>query len=592
MLTLDSRFRGLLVVLVLGGTTGVVSAESHPDYKPEFRVEKRTVAGGADLLTVIGQVPGRIPGETAEMPMLSVLRDSLGDSDSENDRLRYVWVLSSVRPSLLDRAAGALPFLYWRPHFSKSVDQKPAPVIDLGATSRHVWNSLAGQVAQVLALDPNGALVRSSTRTYRNNLEDHRRVQLLEGLAVLSRLEDLPEVRELLSEPELLEIQTRLTLAGQTLGGLVAAERLPEAYVKQRTRSEELRAHNWELLRQRAEANGLYFQPLGVNGSATHAILWIATADLAERKWDGRFLGIGDPYSDQRLRKWTGYKEVRDGREMIPLGLYALEYPKVPLLLVDFRAAHAAKRREMIRHAATDTLTGVLGISQWGNWPYMAGAWSFNFVRERHGAANNRTARLKAYSEVKQWLALDGSLDSGLRAELQRRLEILGVNPMEESVFAETRIAERQYAALLKYAEDPKGLPARIEKDRLAELNADEHGATARAGMRIAAIVTLGIYSPQQTEKQDATLVYRELDENRRVTKQTSFLAAVAKSSPQTEIVWNMDDVRHALDQLAGSRMPARSAQVVQQIMRQTNDEETRALCQRALQSLNAAGLE
>jgi hypothetical protein len=193
---------------------------------------------------------------------------------------------------------------------------------------------------------------------------------------------------------------------------------------------------------------------------------------------------------------------------------------------------------------------------------------------------------------VRQWLALDGTLDDGLRAELQKRLEILGVNPMEESVFAQSRIAERQYAALVKYAQDPKGLPARLERDRLAELNAYQHGAGARAGMRVASIVTLGIYSPQDLEKHDDALVHSELDEHRRVIKQTSFLAAVARSSPQTEIVWNMEEVRHALDQLAGSRMPARSVQVVQQIMRQTTDEETRALCQKALQSLNAAGLE
>jgi hypothetical protein len=583
-----------LVGLLIAISAIAVHAESHPDYKPSFRIEQLPIAGGAELLTVIGQVPGRTPGETAEVPMLSVLRDTLGDQDPGNDRLRYVWVLSSTRPSMLTRAAGALPFFYFRPHLGGNPDQKPVPMIDLGATSHSVWTSLAGQFAQVLALDPNGALIRSSTRTYRNNLADHRRVHLLEGLALLSQLEDLPEIRTLLSEPELLEMQTRLTLAGKPLGGLVAAEKLPEAYVKQRTHSEELRGHNWELLRQRAEANGLYFQPFEVNGSATHALLWVATADLterksAERKWDGRWLGIADPFTDDRLHKWAGYREVRNGREMIPLGLYALEYPKVPLLLVDFRATHAPKRREMIRHAATDTVTGVLGISQWGNWPYMAGAWAFNFVRERHGAANNRTARLQAYSEVREWLALDGSLDSGLRADLQKRLEVLGVNPMEESVFVEAGISERQYAALVRYAQDPHGLPERLEHDRRAELSAYENTAAERARSRFATLATLGIHSAATI---DSAQVIAGLDEHRQLNRQTSFLATVARSSPQTDVVWNMDEVRRALDQLAGSRMPARSAAVIQQIMRQTTDEETRALCQRALQSLNAAGLE
>jgi len=565
----------------------------------KFRIERLPVAGGAELLTVIV----RVPGEPAEVPMLSVLRDTLGDQDPENDRLRYVWVLSDTRPTLLNRAAGSLPFFYWRTDFSHPGDsedpskagdpsrpaRRPEPILDLGSASRPVWTSLAGSLTQVLALDPEGALVRSSTRSYRSNLEDRRRVHLLEGLALLSRLEDIPEVRTLLSEPELLEMQTRLTLAGQTLGGLVTAEKLPEAYMKQRTHSEELRGHNWELLRQKAESNGLYFEPLGFNQSATHALLWIASADLTERKWDGQFLGIADPYRDPRLRNWTGYREIRDGREMIPLALYALEYPKVPLLLVDFRDSHSAKRREMIRHAATDTISGVLGISKFGNWPYLVGSTTFNFVRVRHGATNDRGARLKAYSQVREWLALDDLLDPALRAELRRRLEIMGVNPMEESIFAEAATAQRQYAALIRYAQDPHGLPARIEHDREAELATYEHSAGELFKLRLAKVATLGLYSPRADDPQT---VNSKLDEQRRVAKETRFLETVAKSGPETEVVWNMNEVRRALDELAASHIPARSAQAVERIMRQTNDEETRALCQRALQNLNAAGLE
>jgi hypothetical protein len=227
----------------------------------------------------------------------------------------------------------------------------------------------------------------------------------------------------------------------------------------------------------------------------------------------------------------------------------------------------------------------------------MAGAWTFNFVRERHGDANNRSARLKAYSQVREWLALDGTLDPGLRSDLRKRLEILGVNPMEESVFAEAQIAQRQYAALIKYAQDPHGLPARLERDRRAELIAYEHGVAARVAMQIATVATLGLYAPGKREgdSADPKLVYAKLDEHRRIAKETSFLTSVARSSPQTEIVWNMDEVRRAVDQLASTGLPARSAQVVQQIMERTTDEETRALCQRALQGLNAslnAGLD
>jgi hypothetical protein len=350
-----------------------------------------------------------------------------------------------------------------------------------------------------------------------------------------------------------------------------------------------MRGHNWELLRQRAEANGLYFEPFGFNGSSTHALLWVATADLGDKKWDGQFLGIADPFRDPRLTNWTGYREVRDGREMIPLGLYALEYPKVPLLLVDFRDTRSPKRREMIRHAATDTISGVLGISRFTNLPYLVGATAFNFVQVRHGAANDRSARLKAYSEVREWLALDSSLDPGLRAELRKRLEIMGVNPMEESIYAEAKIAQGQYAALIKYAQDPHGLPARLERDRQGELESYERSAKARFGLRVAKVASLGIYSPHGDDPRTVEL---KLDEQRRVAKQTRFLETVARSGPDTAVVWNMDEVRRAVDELSASRLPARSAQAVERIMRETNDQETRVLCQRALQSLNAAGLE
>jgi hypothetical protein len=546
---------------------------------PEFRVESKPVAGGAELVTVFGQ----IADTSGEVPLLSVLRDTLSDPDPQDDRLRYVWILTSVKPSILQRAAASIPFLYWRADLAKNADQRPAPVSDLGATYRGIWSSVAGSTVQFLAFDPSGTLIRASSRSYRNNLEDHRRAQLIEGLAVLSQLEDQPGVQELLSEPDLLEIETRLTLAGKMLGGLVSEQNLPEAYMKQRTRDEEMRAHNWELLRQRAEVNGLYFEPLGLNGSSTHALLWMASEDVAlDRKFDGQFLEISNPYGDERLESWKGYRQVRDGREMIPLALYALDYPKVPLLVVDFRHTGAPKRLEMLRHAATDAISGVLGISKFGNWPFMAGSWAFEFVRTRHGATLNRVARQRALSEVRMWMALDRSIDPSLRTELQKRLDSAGVNPIEESVFEEADIARRQYAALLRYADDPAGLPARLERDREGEMTRYQHRMKARFGMKMATLATLGIY--RHHEKEMGTLA-----QERHTARQIEFLARVAKSGPEAQVVWNMDEVRRAVDEVAAQRLPHRSAELVARIMHQTNDAETRALCERALRSIEPA---
>ncbi|MCU1338544.1 MAG: hypothetical protein JWO19_4125 [Bryobacterales bacterium] len=583
----------------------VVAMAATPDFRPpDFRVERQPVANGAELLTVFSS----LPENTGEIPLVSVLRDSLGDNDPDNDRLRYIWVLTSARPTVLQHAAAFIPFFYWRPDLGKNMDRKPAAILDLGNTSKVVWNALGQSLVQAAAIDSNGALIRASTRRYRANLADQQQVNLMEGLTVISQLEQMPEGKALLSEPELLEIQARLALAGKTLGGLVTAERLPEAYLKNRVQTEETRGHNWELLRQRAEANGLYFEPLGFARSRTHALLWIAREDLVAngaeaRKFDGRFLGIADPFNDARLKNWTGYTQTRyfdeagravdaetpgaTTREFIPLALYALEYPKVPLLLADFRDTHKPKHREMLRMAAGDAVSGVLGISKWGNWPYFAGSYAWNFVRSRHGDPNNHAARLKAYSQVRRWLTLDGSIDPALRAELQRRLEILGVNPLEESVFAETEIAERQYDALLRYAADPNGLPARLERDRNAEMATHRHSAPARTGLRLAKWFSFGAYSHREMD--DSTIL-AELGRERRAERQVRFLETVAQSSPQPEVVWNIAEVRRAMNDLIATGVPARSAHVVSRIMQQTSDPEIRDLCEQALATISGAG--
>jgi hypothetical protein len=575
---------------------------------PDFRVERQSVANGAELLTIFSS----LPDSAGEVPLVSVLRDTLGDNDPDNDRLRYIWVLTSARPTVLQHAAAFIPFFYWRPDLGKNMDRKPAAILDLGDTSKVVWNGLAQSVVQAAAIDPNGALIRATTRHYRANLSDQRQVNLMEGLAVVSQLEGMPEDEALLSEPELLEIQARLALAGRTLGGLVTAGRLPEAYYKNRVQTEETRGHNWELLRQRAEANGLYFEPLGFAQSRTHALLWVAREDLftgsgQPRKFDGRFLGISDPFNDSRLKNWTGYTEKRyfdeagqpldaesaagtpgaTSRELIPLALYALEYPKVPLLLADFRDTRKPKNREMLRLATGDAVSGVLGISKFGNWPYLAGSVAWNFVRSRHGDPNNRAARLRAYSQVRRWLTLDGSIDPALRADLQRRLEILGVNPLEESVFEETKIADGQYDALLRYAADPKGLPARLERDRNAELAARRHGVPARTGMRLAKWFSLGVYSHR--EMPDSASLEAALGRERRAERQIRFLETVAKSSPQPDVVWNIAEVRRAVNELISTGVPAHSAQVVSRIMQQTSDAEVRELCARALATVGTA---
>ena len=94
----------------------------------------------------------------------------------------------------------------------------------------------------------------------------------------------------------------------------------------------------------------------------------------------------------------------------------------------------------------------------------------------------------------------------------------------------------------------------------------------------------------EHREKETGVDLEAQLDRNRRVASETRFLETVAHSGPQAEIVWNMDEVRRAVDEIAVLGIPQRSAKLVEKIMQETQDQETRALCARALESLDVAG--
>jgi hypothetical protein len=88
-----------LVTLLLGA--GFLSQRP-----PSYRVEREPVADGAELVTIFGRLHNPASGsQDLDVPLVSVLRDSLGDSDPANDRLRKVWILTSTRPTPWQRAA-------------------------------------------------------------------------------------------------------------------------------------------------------------------------------------------------------------------------------------------------------------------------------------------------------------------------------------------------------------------------------------------------------------------------------------------------------------------------------------------------------
>ena len=613
----------------------------------QFRIERLPMIGGAELLTIFGRLDGtRSAGRPApEVPLVSVLRDTLSDDDPENDRLRYVWMLTYTQPTMTKRIASAIPFLYQHVgNKNQASKSPPVPILDLSNTGRQMWSHFFWMGLQNVFLDSYGFPLKAASRSYRRNAAEYRTAHVTQALTILSNYENLrqrsrnegdllafrqssdtnatpmgdggvndtatpllPERSPAFTPGEMLELRARLILSGKTFGGLFGPERFSETVEKRSMGAIDTIGHNWEMLRQRADAEGLYFQPLTMpDGRATHGLLWISKSDLTTqtgRAFSKRFLNIADPWNDARLRNWSGYTQTRyfdsenraanayspgaQAREMIPLALYGLDHPMIPALLVDFRDGLNPKGREMSQRLFTDLTRNIFSLSGFGNIPYFLGRTTYNFVTGRRGMDLNQPTRLNSYTELKLLLSFNGSLDPRLEREIERRVELVSLNPLGNDSQSEIQLARQQYDALVDYARRPDGLSAKIERDRREEMVPLQHGSVGRFFINLSNVLSFGRYvhrerlTPELSERMEMA---------RRVERHTVFLSEVAKSSPQTEVVWDMSMVKRSLqflvDRGAGANRSAARAAAL--IFQHTKDAEARRLCLDALYKINS----
>jgi hypothetical protein len=596
------------------GPNALDSTENNPSaaLSQILRLERVEVAGGAELITVYAKLAGLqfTEGSTENdkwIPLVSILRDTLGDDNPENNRLRYVWPLTYTRPTIKQRLAAAIPFFYTRVGNKEKLSKTPPPALDLASPESEVWDKIFWTALQNILLDPYGTPIKASTSSYRRNTSDYRRSHIIRALSVLALYEAV-KGESAFTPAEWATIQGRLMLSEKTFGGLIDDSNLPSYYAKKTTQARDERGHNWELLRQQAEAESLYFEPLLMpDGSATHALLWVAKRDLLKQpptRYSGRFLNIANPWTDKRLLNWKGFVETRyfdsenqpvdsqtpgaEAVEMIPLGLYGLDNPKIPMLLVDFRDSYNPKKREMSRRVLNDVTRNVLSLSKFGNLPFFLGRTVFDFVTGRRGIDVNQPSRLQTYSQLKLLLALNTSMESELRSEVSGRLETISLNPFENDLNAEANIALAQYDALLAFAKDPNGLAAQIELDRRAEMMPLEHGPKERLALRVMNVLTFGKYVHREEPTED---MEDRLDIARRLQYHTRFLQQIAKSSAEVDITWNLEDVRRSLRFIAdhGSEAGGNAAAVTAKIFARTKDDQTRRACLDSLSRINSS---
>ncbi len=589
-------------------------------FAPKYYWTTTPVDGGAQLLTLFGRFgnSANSSGGQDDVPLVAVLRDRLVDGTSGTDCLRYVWLLTYQSPRFDQRLLSAMPFFFWRLNAgpAQPSNKPPKPLVDLSQPLPQVWKSIGRNLVQWTAFDPVGMPLRATTRTYEANGTDNERLHIDEALTFL-REAPVQDNGEGLSQSELDIVTARLNLMENMLGGLVIEKQL-ERVVRQRDEQRmEAMGRNWELLRTSAERAGLLFEPLPLNNNAEeHAVLWFpvnttfSTPGVSlDETW--KLLHISDPWRDAKLKTWEGYQTTRwlntNGQllpegivgarqvTLIPLAVYSLTYRGAPLLMVNFRNGMGPKYKEIFQRASEEIVSGVLGLSHFGNWYYFAGNTAYQFVRARHGSAEDQAQRLDSYSEFRVALALNTTLDPTFRQELQKRVRVVSINPLETSADAEVTLARSHFNALQKTAEAEQGLPAKLDRDRRQEIASFGQGYRAQISSNALHYLSLGTYTQRAPANEENAAI---LVKNRQIESLTSYLEQVADAGPRPEVTYPLPRIENSISELAQlaqagtpSRVRRRATLVISRIQANVTDANILADCHKALAELTTPTL-
>jgi hypothetical protein len=585
----------LLAAIALGAIAPPVRAEGSP-HAP-LRTERTVLACGAELVTIFGDSE-----RTAEVPLVAFLNDTLGDGDPANDRLRYLWVFSYCAPSTWRRVLASVPFYYGRSATKGRPDpgRMPPVVFDFSRGSDAAWRRVMWLVVQSAFLDPGGRLVQAGSRTYARNEREYRQLHLERGLAVLSLYRDSGDEVAELEQPDFERLYGRIMDSG-VAGLFLDADHLATAYERDTKASRKRLGSNFELLRQRCEEEGLFFEPLPEPPQrARHAVVWVAADAVAaapkSRAFNPRFFNVASPWGDDALRDWQGYTktfyESPDGRvgaeptpgtrpvRMIPLAVYGLDFPKIPALLVDFRSVLNAKSREVSRRVVDDLGRYVLDASPFGDLHLWAVKRLYAMIARRKGVDVNQPSRLKAYAQLRSLLVLKAVFDPELRAIVERDLARLEMNPFVTSLVDEPSLAAVQHKALIEHVERGE-LDRRVERDREREMARLVHRRVTTALFAVARIASLGLYRHRDDspELRERYAVARSLERHARL------LEDVAAAPAPVEVAWAPERFHPALEYVAahGELGGRRLASACETIFVKSGDPSTRLLVLHAL---------
>lgn len=597
------RWIALFLTVLVFWPAAMALAGSDPEpsavSQERLRVERTTLASGAEIMTIFGTATNG-----AEAPIVAVLNDTLGDDDPANDQLRYVWVFTYCPPSLKQKVLACIPFYYVRSSTRSARPGATPPVIhDFSKYRRSAWKSLAFYGAQLTFIDPAGLMFRAGSRTYLRNEDAYRGAHLENALSVIEAVRSQPDAGAL-RDHDMDAALGQLVQRGK-IGAFLSNDHLTEAARAHASASRKNIGRNWEMLRQRSEEEGLFFEPIASTSSLpTHAVVWVSLDEVErsprEREFNSRFLNISSPWSDARLRQWEGYTRQffsdstgRYGSEpvagstpvvMVPLAVYGLDFPRIPALLVDFRSLFNPRSREVSGRTLDDVGKYLLDATLFGDAKFFILKRFWGTFSRRKGIDISQPTRATSYAQLSTLVALEDALDPELNAIVVEALDKLRTNPLQSRWDSEGAAARTQYESLMAAAQSGE-IDRRLERDRASERMRIEHGFMGRAIRRLATVTSFGLYRA----KADSIETRERYALERALRTHTALLEEVAATPSPIDVAWAPEKYRAALDFVVahGELAPESLADSLARIIRSTGDIETQVLALECLARMN-----
>lgn len=202
----------------------------------------------------------------------------------------------------------------------------------------------------------------------------------------------------------------------------------------------------------------------------------------------------------------------------------------------------------MSQRFVSDLTVGVLGLSRFTNWYFFAGNAFYDFFTGRHGRAVNSVARQDSYSRFRLALATDHDLNEDFRDALDRQSRGLSLNPLESSLKQELALVRARYQNLLKYANDPDGLQAKLERDRRAEVAASGDAYPGQEHAKLKQVLTLGLRPKRAAAGYDYTA---RLARTRRIQYNLNLLGEALKGGGPPEVIRAPEQIEKSMQELA-----------------------------------------